>query len=246
MKYQLYNGEVELDFDDEKHEYRVAGEIVPGVTSALNMIGKPWLPGWAVKMGAEYLKGVWVPGESYDEIEIAEHLKAMKFAHRQKANRAADIGTLAHSYCEGIIKAQINSEEPPRLPINAEAKKAAAAFHEWIDAHMVEFIASEAKIYSRRYGFAGTIDFDAIVDGQRSLGDLKTSNGIYEEMWAQTAAYQLAREEEGYGPYDNRWIVRIAKDGTLDSECRPFGYEEDKNAFLAALTLHRWAKNGKP
>ena len=120
-----------------------------------------------------------------------------------------------------------------------------------MEAHKVEPIATEFKIFSRKHMYAGTCDLDAVIDGERCIVDFKTSSGIYPEMLLQTAAYQFARAEELYGgelwgdqpnKYDARWIVRFDKK-TGKFEAKRFDdFESDFQGFLGALQLYRRLK----
>lgn len=242
-KFTLYNGEVELCFDPKTHSYSVDGKPVPGVTGILEIISKPALVGWAVRVCGEYLEKELKPGIALDEIQIKELCSEMKRAHRKASSKAADIGTLAHEwmqqYGEGV---SVGVPEGMPMPVNREARSACQAFLRWVHGHNVQFLHCEMKIYSRRHNYAGTCDADAIVDGERSIIDYKSSSGIYPEMGLQLAAYQCAREEEGYGPYQNRWIIRVPKDGNgFEAKAFP-NYEDDLKAFLAAKELSEWKR----
>ena len=53
MKYKLYGGKVVLNFDPEKHIYTVNDKIIYGATSIVNVLAKPALINWAVKLTKE-------------------------------------------------------------------------------------------------------------------------------------------------------------------------------------------------
>lgn len=238
--YALYKGEVQLQYDDAKHAYYVNGRLVPSVTGILHIINKPALVGWAAKMCAEFLIQNLKPGQSLDEVEIVRLADQMKRAHRQHAERAADIGSLAHLYIENVIKYKLGlKKEPPVMPVNKEAQNAIAAFSQWVAQNKVEWIASEAKIYSRTWQYAGTLDIDAVINGERCIVDIKTSNGIWPEYLLQVAAYQEARYEELRIKYDASWILRIPKDGSTIEAKRFTSFDEDILGFTSALKLHR-------
>jgi hypothetical protein len=240
----LYNGEVLLSFNEKKHSYMVGSEfenlreLVPSVTTITGVINKPALVGWAVKVTAEYVEreflslcGGTIP---LDEIEVKQIVRDAKRAHRDHTQDAANIGTIVHNWAEAYAKG-----ETPPMPTNEQAKAGVIAFLDWLAIHHVEFIATEAKVYSRKHKYAGTCDFDALVDGERCIGDYKTSNGIWPEMRLQTAAYQHARQEELGIKYAKRWIVRFPKDGSA-FEAKPLtDFKGDFDGFLGALKLYR-------
>lgn len=220
----------ELVFDEEKHAYTWAGEFVPGVTTILQCLGKPALVPWAAGMAANH----WLEAIKSGRTDFDVIHKESKSAHRKKAQDAADIGQNVHQYAECWFKKQTL----PELKTD-QAKHGVDAFHKWLDAHKVEILASERRIFSQQYHYAGTTDFVAKIDGELGVGDIKTSSGIYPEMRFQTAAYQHALQEEKDMKFDVRWIIRFDKK-TGEFEAKSFyDFDLDFNGFSAALTLHR-------
>lgn len=236
---KLYDGEIELVFNEGKHLYTIGTEKIQGVTGVLGVINKPALVGWAAKMCGEYALANLKPGESMDEVEIEDFVTEMKKAHRKASSKAATIGTVAHNYIEGAIKYKLGiHDKPPVKPANEQALNAINAYADFAKHYEIEYHASEPKIYSKLHGYAGTLDIDATIGGKRCIVDLKTSNGIYPEAFLQTAAYQQARQEELGIRYDERWIVRIGKDGQFETRASTL-FEQDIEAFVAALTLRK-------
>ena len=236
--YKLYKGEVTLDFDSVKHVYLANGEKAESVTTILNVIAKPALVQWSAKMASEYIERNLVPGKAYDEIEIKDLCRKASFAHREHKQTAADIGSLVHEWIETFIKMKGKMGNP----MHPEVKAGIEAFKQWIEENHVEFHESEQKVYSRKYNFSGTFDFIATVNGKRMMGDIKTSSGIYNEMFLQTSAYQLARQEENPEEiFEGHVIVNCKKTGELLTKIS-YDYEDNKEAFLCALGLSRRLK----
>ena len=225
-----YNKTIKLDFEERRHRYTVDGKPITSVTTALSVINKPALVGWASKMASLH----WV--ENYrpdmDEIDLQEMDRAARGAHRRSATRAADIGTLTHKFAEDYAKGLDTA-----IPANKEAANACNLFLQWTDEHEVEFIDTEFKVLSLSHNYCGTVDLDCVVDGKRVIADIKTSSGCYPEMGYQLAAYQMARTEETKDAYDTRLILRFGKtDGEFEVTEYPH-YERDWTAFKAALDL---------
>lgn len=237
---KLYGGDVELDFEEEKHVYRANGKRIESVTGVLGVIAKPALVPWAAKMVADHIEANLKPGVSLDEMQIKDLCKAAKAAPNTKRDNAAQIGTFVHDWIDQWAK---GNKQP--MPIHPQVRNGVEAFLQWVNENHVEFHCSEIKIYSKKWEYAGTLDFEATVNGKRMLGDIKTSSGIYDEMFFQTSAYQIAREEE-YPElkYEGHIIVNCKKDGTLAVKVST-EYEENKTAFLCALGLHRRIKQLK-
>lgn len=278
-------GEVTLNYDSGKHAYYINGVPATGVTTALSVIDKSGpLIYWAVnKMCLGYLKETIKPGQVYDEVFLMNTWTTAANAHRAKKEEAAGIGTMAHDWIERWIKHRINEEyigkhnlsadwdphnlpplpwpehrNPPELPVSPLLRNAVMAFMNWEKEHKVVYLHSEKKVCHPKLMYAGTLDFEAIVDGELTIGDLKTSNGIYDEYRFQIAAYLEARRLETGNKYKARWCVRVGKetkrdkDGNEQVEFEAKRYDTGKDqkadfdAFAAALTLHRRLKALKP
>ncbi|MDE1868081.1 MAG: hypothetical protein KGI08_10295 [Thaumarchaeota archaeon] len=232
--YKLYNNTVDLFFDEENHKYFVNELPVDGTTGILSVINKPALLGWAVKVTVEFLANVLKPGVALDEVQIKALLEGAKRAHRQKKTDAADIGTFVHDWIKDYI-----AGKKPAPPVNEQIKNAVDTFLSWEKDQKVEFLESERAIYSKQYGYAGTLDFIAKIGGKTVLGDFKTSSGIWDEYFLQIAAYQQAYLEE----FPDKTIVggvivRIGKDGTLETK-ETTKYDKDVLGFNGALVLYR-------
>ena len=226
---QLIYGK-ELLFDEEKHHYKWDGKPVPGVTTILQVLGKPALVPWAAGMAADH----WLEAIKSGRTDYTFIHKESKGAHRKKAKDAANIGQNVHEYAECFFKKQTL---PPLL--TDQAKRGVDAFHSWFNSHDIKIMASERRVFSKEYYYAGTCDFVAEIDGVMGVGDIKTSSGIYPEMRLQTAAYQNALEEEKGIKFPIRWIVRFDKK-TGDFEVKHFdNFDLDFAGFRAALDIHR-------
>jgi len=235
-KNKLYNGEVELMFENFRHRYTRDSVAIPSVTTILNIIAKPALVGWASRMCSESIGEAWEAGKKYDEIEIRTILDAGQKAHWQKKTDAGSIGTLLHNWVEDYINGK-----DPGMPVNEMLKESVEKFLGWVKEHEVEFLLSEQVCYSKKYNYVGTLDFICKIDGKLYLGDLKTSNAIYPTMLIQTAAYRHARVEEyPEEGYVGQLILRIGKDGSFEVVVVRDDkmYKEMFMAFIAALKLH--------
>jgi len=239
--YKLYGGKLNLLFDTEKHLYTANGKIVEGVTSITGIINKPALIYWAVNQCVDYLARVIKPGKEYDEIEIQSMLADAKYAHRKKSTEAANIGTLVHDAIETWIKTGKKTEL-----INEKARGAFDLFLKWVKEENVKFLESERKVCSKKWGYAGTLDFICTIGEKRFIGDTKTSTGIWGEYWLQISGYQQAYEEEmaylkSNIKVDGQVIVRVGKDGSFEVQ-KSDAYPRDQKAFNGTLVLYRRLK----
>jgi hypothetical protein len=259
---KLYDGSVTLEFDEEKHRYFIVADDgtrapIPSVTGMTKMIdhGKSdMLMGWAVKMCVEHLRAHLQAGVVLDEIQIVKLLTAAKKAHREFKEEAGAIGTLVHGFVEAHIKKILGErKKDPKKPVHPGALNGVNAFLHWEANNKVEYVFSERKLVSIQHWFAGTLDILAVVNGKLTIVDLKTSSGVRDEYFIQTAGYNLALGEEFKEPAESRVIVHVNKTNGMvtphDAETRPnkpkhwdTWLEADTAAFLGARELHRWAK----
>ena len=229
MSEQIIHGDI-LAFNEQKHHYTWGGKPVPGVTSILQCISKPALIPWAAGMASNH----WLEAIKSGRTDLDVIFKEAKSAHRKKASDAADIGHNVHEYAEMFFK----KKDLPFLKTD-QAKRGVEAFHKWMDSHKVEIMASERRLFSKEFYFAGTCDFIAKVDGVMVVGDIKTSSGIYPEMRLQTAAYQHAIQEEKGIKFPARLIIRFdKKSGEFETKSF-YNFDLDFAGFKAALGLHR-------
>jgi len=231
--YKLYGGTVCLTFDPDKHIYTVDGERVDGVTGVVSVIAKPALIYWSVNMALSYIGKKIKAGKSYDEIQLKKILEGAKIAHKVKKEDAGDIGTLVHEAIERYILT--GKEEPP---VHEKAKVCYENFINWAKENKVRFIETERKVYSKEYNYAGTMDFACVIGDKTFVGDIKTSNAIYNEYWFQTSAYQQAYTEETGTKIDGQLIVRVSRNGDFEIQ-ENYDYEENVQAFNGALVLYR-------
>ena len=198
------------------------GQVVPGVTTVINLLAKPALIEWAWKCG--------VDGIDYHKVR----------------DDAADIGELAHK----LIHCYIQKTEPDLKDYSEteieKATKCLNLFKDWFKIDEFEILASEKPMVSEGYQFGGTPDIVAKRQGEIWLIDLKTGNAIYEEHWLQVAAYELLWEENGGDTIDIRCILRLAKDGSkVEDHFLLYRDEYNERIFLHLLGIYQLQFNKK-
>lgn len=211
----LYNGSVQVRFNDTTHVYMVKvgdgpwkrRKSVTGITGkAIDKSDQ--ISGWKLEIAAKTLFNVLHSGGPITEEDIVLSV----YAADKEKDKAAELGTKIHAWCEGYINYKLGNGPIPDMPEDDMVAKGATSFLEWEADHHVEFLWTEKFLYSKALDFCGTADFAAIVDGRRALGDLKSGNGLYPGVFMQTAGYAIADEEENGEKYDCRWAVRVAKE----------------------------------
>jgi len=221
----LYGGRVSIDFDETKYRdrYKVLVDEkkvkVPSVTTVTGQLDKPAILPWGIKMALGVVQDSILPGFSYTSEELAAiYEKARNQANWEK-RKAANIGTAAHAWVSGWVQGEVTT-----MPDKSEPhRKCIDAVLGWVEKHNVRFLNTEVPVYSLEDSFVGRTDGDAEVDGEFSIFDLKTGNGIWSEAVLQLSAYAKARREENPSlAYKKGYIIRLGKE---DGKFYKFGLD---------------------
>ena len=268
----FYDGTEKLTFAPEEWRYyrHTPQGLVPqdGVTSIVKLItpSKPLMV-WAVRKALEKTKKLLMDGYVGEQASVLyesaldEILEKAKKADEESLEDAGEVGTDAHDWIERLIKTILYDNEERRheilahLPTDPRAEKAAIAACGWMHAHNVRWICTERKCFSRKHGFAGTMDGLAWVDScddpnccptpfknRRSVIDWKTSNALRVGYIWQAAAYRGAYIEEMNEPIEDTWILRLDKETAEFDPWHIEGeelFQEDFAGFLSCLDTHR-------
>lgn len=228
-----------LKFEPKLHVYTLDDKPITGVTTILKVIAKPALINWAANMAVDYIQNE-IKGKTAIELDLFDNnrkswddiFNEARKAHYQTRDKAGNIGTIVHKHCENWINGD------PVITAIPQELKMVDNFVGWAKENKVKFLQSERQVYSEKYWFCGTYDFLCEIDGKIWLGDIKTSSGIYPDMFFQTAGYQICEEEMGQTKIDGHIILNLKKDGKFN-EKRSISNKQNKEAFLSALTLYR-------
>ena len=231
----LYYGRA-MHFNDRQHRYEWDGKFVPGVTTILKRLNKPALIQWAASMACDHIRahGDYDP-DSAGWFVSEECLDAARVAHASFRDKAADIGTSVHKYAEAVLKG-----EPIEVADDERVRAGVTAFEDWLKAHEIVPFALERRILSRKFFYAGTTDFFGRIDGEYAVLDFKTSGAIYDEMWLQTAAYELALHEElQIDDPITRWLIRLdKKTGKFEAQSQPYSALHE-DAWINLVELNK-------
>jgi len=131
----------------------------------------------------------------------------------QAKERSAVEGTLVHETVEAILRGHTIEVDPIIQPT-------VDAFLEFRRNHDIRPLLIEERLLSRKYGYAGTVDIYAELDGIVGVLDIKTSLAVYRDYGLQTAAYMEAvSERDDVPPPQTSWILRLDQAQT----CRQCG-----------------------
>lgn len=168
---------------------------------------------------------------------------------KDESVKARDRGTAFHAWAEAI------NEGLPQFPPGDELAGEKVGYLRWTDEAKPKWLAVEAMVASSKYGFGGTLDGVALIDGQTWLIDLKTSKSVADRdgnVWRdyrmQLAAYANAEFVGRPGDPKKYRLPAIERYGIVHVTASSTRLVEaavtraDWLAFLQALSLHRWMK----
>ena len=176
------------EHDARGHKYRhsVLGVSQYSVTTKLQVLDKPRLKMWMMKMAVEWmaLEDRWKRFIN-NPSERDELITGAQLAHTDKRDDAGDVGTQAHNIMERFINEWIaNNYVAPDImtfvdPSKTDPRAIACVrgLQAVLQKHRVIPIASELLVGHHKYS-AGTLDFLCFWDDKLTLVDFKTSNGI--------------------------------------------------------------------
>lgn len=165
------------------------GNKHPGVTSILKNLNKDFLQAWAAKLVAEEAVN------NLDELvplmrrspEAA--IDMLKGTPRRFTKKAADEGTAAHD----IFERMAGGEDVKARFLPEFLRPYRDHFAEFLDVCQPEYLAMEETVWSDLYGYAGSFDAKAKINGQVIWLDNKTTrSGVHDEVGLQLSAYRFA------------------------------------------------------
>lgn len=98
----------------------------------------------------------------------------------------------------------------------------------------------EARVYSEKYRYAGTLDRVGFLYERKSIVDIKTGTALPDWIALQTMGYQIAYNEKikAKDKVKDRYAIQLLPNG--DYKLKQYEDKSDLSVFLAALTLRNW------
>ena len=220
-----------------KRLYRVNGVEVPSVTTVLDVLNKPALPWWGMKVGVEGCRQLHEQGYTLPLLEvddIVDLLTEHKLTVNHVRDRAGTRGQSVHDALEAWAKTGHKPDSNIYPPEEKGYIDGLLAF--LADVPSAEPEACEVLVASVEHGYAGRYDlrlrthephpvvvhqtktrrYHKLLMPGETLVDLKTSKGIYSSHARQLEAYEQASIESGYAPSKGRGILHVNADGTYE------------------------------
>ena len=217
------------------------GDKVPSVTSIVGCLPKRALQFWRGKMVAECaVEDFGVVADFVSKGNPPAAIDHLKRAPDRSSGQAAKTGTDVHGLCEQLAK----GEDPGR--VHPDLQGFVDHFHRFIHEFEPGFLEVEATAWSETYGYAGTLDFIAMVDREAVICDIKTGkSGAWPDVALQLCAYARADfliDAAG----ERRPLPQI--DGAAVLTLRPDGYQlipvrlgdDVFDTFKALIEVSKW------
>lgn len=166
--------------------------------------------------------------------------EAYRFVDPAVMERAAELGTAVHKLIELDIAGTLDEDglHPQLVPYLGSWRRflATSGFRP---------IHSEQKVWSARYGYAGTLDLLGELHDFIALIDAKRCASVPVTAGPQTAGYEMAARERwpelfASGKRVKRFALQLNTDGT--HRLVPFTDPNDARVFLSELTSRNFLK----
>lgn len=209
------------------------GEFIPGVTSTIDNLPKPFLKAWGQKLVAQDAVAKYEQVGRLAAVDPDAAVDWLKKAPNRFTAHAAKIGKQAHELFEELALGNTLGAIDPELQPFVDH------FKDYLDTMQPEFLLLEEGVWSEKHDYAGT--FDAIVrynrpdifwtDQQGMYRDLvgvawqdnkTTRSGVHPEVGLQLAAY---RHAEYLLRQDGTVVNNRPGDMALVLHVRPEGWE---------------------
>lgn len=190
---------VALGHDDEAKP-QASDERFYSVTTLIGALDKPALLYWAAEQAAIAACRVAssLPSRIEEEGEeaVVKWLRDARFRKPKGIRSAAELGVAVHDAIEEYALTGV------RPVVDDEVRPFLERFDGWAQSWSPRYLAAEAAVYNRRFGYAGTLDAIIEIDGQKVIADYKTTrsdvdsrgkpSSPYPEVALQLAAYRTA------------------------------------------------------
>lgn len=247
---ELYGGQVRIEFrpESKRGRYKIFenGELlkpsppsVTGITGIADFGKSNALCAWTARMCMEVLRERILPDQIHGAQFLEDAFRDAQANYRNIKQSAADTGTLTHQALERHFK---EPEAPPPLhgtPVRALYDSAL----DWFAGRVIEPIAQETPVFSRKHKFVGTLDNLSRVDGIPSMVDFKAARSLYKPYIMQIAGYIGAYEEEHPDvKIEQAWILKLSEDGA-----KPYKYDRAQldaayQSFLYLRGVYEWER----
>jgi len=254
--HKTHGGLYNIVFNSDPHTYSIAGALKPSATGVVDVLDKPALVRWSANCAADEFRKLMKPGVSLDELQIEQIAKAAAKAHVEIRDSAGDLGSLVHTWIHKFVLVEMGErKKKPAMPQNPEARLCVEGFLKFHREVQPTYLWSERILYNKELDICGTADIGMDVPGYQefTLGDWKTSGGIWPGYAMQVEFYRRCVIEEEANKKHNRWLtsnrmlIHLPRDGSFQiyDEIDLFSMtgndkDGDWEGFKGAAAALRW------
>lgn len=203
--------------------------IVPGVTTALKARNKPALIQWAVDRTVDFCIENW---QYLGSVSDEQGKNRARWRHKDALDERASVGTESHVWWENYLSDGF--EYPDLTP---EGEQIIAQFLDYVsNPRFGGALATEVTVFNYTHGYGGTFDFVLLDDGDVTLGDGKTSAGLWPDHEIQLSALSkgevmVTEVEDGF--WEESEVPKF--DALKLFQFRPDYYHPGKKQFIPAF-----------
>jgi hypothetical protein len=164
-----------------------------------------------------------------------------RFVDKSVMEDAALLGKAVHKMIELDLRGDLDFES-----LSDGLQVYYTAWQNFLQLSGFQMVLSEARVYSSKYGYAGTLDLAGWLNNRFVIIDAKRTAAVPRTAGPQTAGYLQALREHAEDavmwPQDtpvDRYALHLRAEGTW--RLVPFTDKSDLRVFLACKTLHDWS-----
>lgn len=171
------------------YRHPVTGEVVPSVTTIITGgVPKPELAEWRLRFAAKKTVAEW---EELSTWPLEDRSKAIERYPQFHTDQASALGDWVHAAAEQYAKG--HDWTAPNETYHCEnVAPHMKQFGLFLDAYQPAFSHAEVTVWNRSVGYAGTLDWIAVINGLVTLGDTKTGKSVWPDVALQLSALRHA------------------------------------------------------
>lgn len=160
--------------DHKLYIHPVTGDFIPGVTSIIDNLPKPFLKAWGQKLVAQEAVAKQTQVANLAAVDPDAAVDWLKKAPNRFTAHAAKVGHIAHGYFEELALGNEIGK------VDEELKPFVDHFKDYLDTMQPEFILLEEGVWSEAHDYAGTFDAVARYNQPNMVIRRSTPAGIVE------------------------------------------------------------------
>jgi hypothetical protein len=202
----FYDGRVLPKHTETQHFYQDVedGKTYASVTTKTSILGNELYRQMAVNIAVEHIQSHATKLTSMEPEQITEVFTYAREAWRHNLNRAGNFGTHGHEMCDRYVKEWMKTGEMPTSmkqfitpEISNEGVCAGLSAELFYKTKTLFPIASEMRVLSKKYAYAGTLDALFLVGDvyKERVGDITCQHNWFEKGKDKISCITCGRQE---------------------------------------------------